>query len=512
MVLLMYVYAGDPPPAVNEAHYLTKAKNFWQPDWCAGDLFVSSGKAHATFYATFGALTTWMSLSGAAWAGRWIGWTMLAVAAQRLSWSVAPVRYASLLVVMLWIVGVERANFAGEWVVGGIEAKVPAYALVLLAMERMVRGRWTWVWPLLGAASAFHVLVGGWSVIAAAVAWGCSGRQRGSLRQQVIPLVIGGALSLLGLLPSILLSAEATPSQATMAARIYAYQRISHHLLPASFPWQWYARHAALLAVTAAVLWPVVRRPTVRPIAGFTLGAVIIAALGLLVGMLPALAPDLAARLLRFYWFRLTDAVTPLALAIGLAAWWYRPPEVLGVRAARGIVGVAALVASLSIAQHYLQAARVPIPPSCQQNLIGGWAAQRSPEEQIAVYRDWVSVCHWIGQNTAEDEVFLTPRHQQTFKWYAHRAEVVNWKDVPQDAASLLEWSKRFDQVFPARLGRVRVTIRYDALRDFSRQYGARYMVVDRRVVGQSLPLVQIYPGPLDENATYAVYRLPYEG
>ena len=32
LVLLFYAYAGDRPPMVNEAHYLVKAKNFWQPE------------------------------------------------------------------------------------------------------------------------------------------------------------------------------------------------------------------------------------------------------------------------------------------------------------------------------------------------------------------------------------------------------------------------------------------------------------------------------------------------
>src|SRR5690606_37270496 len=35
----------------------------------------------------------------------------------------------------------------------------------------------------------------------------------------------------------------------------------------------------------------------------------------------------------------------------------------------------------------------------------------------------------------------------QTFKWYAQRPEVVTWKDVPQDAESVIEWSRRLTRV-----------------------------------------------------------------
>ena len=49
-------------PGVNESHYLSKARHFWQPEWCRGDLFLESANPHGVFYAAFGWLTTKMSL------------------------------------------------------------------------------------------------------------------------------------------------------------------------------------------------------------------------------------------------------------------------------------------------------------------------------------------------------------------------------------------------------------------------------------------------------------------
>ena len=80
LVLLFYIYAGDPAPHVNEAHYLVKAKNFWDSTWCGQDLFAASGKAHTTFYFLFGWPTKFVSLETTAWIGRIVGWTMLAFA------------------------------------------------------------------------------------------------------------------------------------------------------------------------------------------------------------------------------------------------------------------------------------------------------------------------------------------------------------------------------------------------------------------------------------------------
>jgi hypothetical protein len=40
--------------------------------------------------------------------------------------------------------------------------------------------------------------------------------------------------------------------------------------------------------------------------------------------------------------------------------------------------------------------------------------------------------------------VFLVPRPAQSFTWYTSRRDVVAWKDVPQDAATLIAWRDRF--------------------------------------------------------------------
>src|SRR5690606_9833680 len=84
---------------------------------------------------------------------------------------VVQLRWASVLTAMLLVWLIERANFAGEWVVGGIEGKSLAYGFVFWALAELVDRRWTKIWPLLGLASAFHVLVGGWSVVAAMLVW-----------------------------------------------------------------------------------------------------------------------------------------------------------------------------------------------------------------------------------------------------------------------------------------------------------------------------------------------------
>src|SRR5262245_56127543 len=123
ILLVFFVVAGDPPPLVNVPHYLCRLKPLWNPDWCAGDLFLESTDTQVAFIWTFGWLTRWLSLSATAWIGRIVAWTLLAWAWQRLSWRLVPRHLAAVLSAALFVVLTATAHLAGEWVVGGVEAK-----------------------------------------------------------------------------------------------------------------------------------------------------------------------------------------------------------------------------------------------------------------------------------------------------------------------------------------------------------------------------------------------------
>ncbi|MEL6110441.1 MAG: DUF6798 domain-containing protein, partial [Planctomycetota bacterium] len=208
--------------------------------------------------------------------------------------------------------------------------------------------------------------------------------------------------------------------------------------------------------------------------------------------------------LLRYYWFRLSDAIVPLVLGMLVAKALFS--QRIFLRANAWIcLGVAIVLFAGSTYRNH----RVALPASCNHRFLG-LATDATIEAQRRTHRDWVAVCDWIRVSTPVDEVFFTPRHQQTFKWYAERAEVVNWKDVPQDAESLVEWETRFYEVYPKHLRHMRVTIQYMKLRnEYRERFGVRFMVVDNRVAGKHLPLVKLYPTGDQINETYSVYELP---
>jgi len=568
ILLVFFIEGAYPVPDVNEPNYLGKAIHFWNPQWAAGDFFLESADAHYVFYFTFGWLSLLLPPLALAWTGRLLIWALLAWAWRRLSWALLPRRWYAVLTAALWVAGLNRFHMAGEWVIGGVEAKGFAYVFFLLGLEALVVRRWNKAWILFGAAGAFHVIVGGWAVVAAGMVWlGMTlarrcGRttpedqtpnERSASARTTIPppeasavvpepatalpgktavppdaagtswpaahprdvaaevpgpaltappplkamapaLLLGGLLALPGLVPVWMLNWGADPRVVAEANQIYVFERLYHHLDPLSFPSQFVLRFGLL-----AVGWVLLCRLTPadgprRMLRRMTLAALLLAGIGTACGLLALLDRATAAGLLKYYWFRIPDAMLPLAAAFeaaslvalrrdtgrGFARWFW--PAVF--------VGLALL--------HLADLASIrPIP-------------QAPRADKLPQYSHWRDLCDWIAQSEqiAPGATFLTPRQTHTFKWYTGRPEVANWKELPQDAAAIVEWYRRMKEIYAAT--REDGTMKWlnwpDELprRKIDRlaaQFGFRYVVSSQRV---RLPYRIAY-----QNESYVLYELP---
>src|SRR5712691_4883018 len=181
---LLVSFVSSPIPGVNEAHYLTKSKHFWNPEWCSRDFFLTSFPAHQVFYQTFGWLTLWFDLPTVAIIGRVLGTALLAVSwtaltnrlLQQSTADNEPTRPspASLDNVLLsaWLfLGLQAiGNLSGEWLIGGFESKVVAYAFVFGSIAARLNRRFKTAAACAGAAISFHPIVGLWHVAAACIA------------------------------------------------------------------------------------------------------------------------------------------------------------------------------------------------------------------------------------------------------------------------------------------------------------------------------------------------------
>jgi hypothetical protein len=519
ILLVFFVVAGDPPPHVNEAHYVCRLKHFWNPAWCAGDLFLESQDSQYVFIYTFGWVTKFLSLAATAWVGRTICWTFLAYAWQRLSWRIVPRPFAAVLSAALFLSLNATGHLAGEWIVGGIESKCVAYGFVLLALRDLVEGRWNRVWIFLGAATAFHSLVGGWSLVLCALIWLFSGRRQAALFSILPGAILGGLLALVGLVPAFMLTWNEPPELVAEAGRIYVFDRLPHHLAPLALPRDEVIRRTGGHVLLLLALWVTIRAQPINSVAGaersaapdwthlgrcpshpfcvpsrnlvfFALGAALLAAIGFAIELALWNDPTTAAKLLRYYWFRLTDFAAPMATAICLVAL------TAGGLDRRRNWAVGLLIANLAFAGWFVCAKAMvrwqnPIPPA---------------DQKLRDVSLWDDVCQWAAKNTPQGALFLTPRLNVSFKWRAGRPEVVNRKDVPQDARSIVEWHRRIQGIYYATVeGELQPldslgVLGTERVLELAKAHGAKFVLMDR---GQLLKLPIAY-----WNDEYVIYRV----
>ena len=192
------------------------------------------------FYFSFGWLSLWLGPAALAWTGRLLTWLLLAWAWRRLSVAVVPRAWYSVLTAALFVCLMERCHMAGEWVIGGVEAKDFAYVFVFLGLEAIVRNRWNRGLLMFGAAAAFHVVVGGWAVVAAGVAWlwlvvrppsAASPSPAPPLRSLWPGIWAACCWRCRACGPRSRLDWGVDPQTARQAHEIYVFERLPHHLV-----------------------------------------------------------------------------------------------------------------------------------------------------------------------------------------------------------------------------------------------------------------------------------------
>ncbi len=535
------IYAGTLSPDVNESHYLTKAKNFWDTSFCRGDLFLESADAHWFFFWMFGAPTLYFSLPVAAWIGRIVCWLTIAWGWSALMRSISPLRLAGLATAPMFLACVHWGHLSGEWVVGGCEAKTLAYGFAFLGTARAFENRWSSSVIFFGLAASFHIVTGGWiflSLVAAilvsqmiaqgdqldpesrAASWqNLIAQARSSKFIVAFAICIG--FTLVGLIPAAALNAGVDAATADRAAINYVFKRLPHHLTYRGFTSQRWASHLTLvtIALILAVLYWILNHSRARyspsikrdPTAAakllllVTVMGPVLAIIGFLIDWsLTSWATNWSAGLLRYYWFRWNDvawAVAVCVLLFGLLEIVSRWPLNRLKHVVQFALWSILLVPGCALCtQRYLKTDLSTIPPADEQALL---MQGLSLPEREKLYDNWIAACRYIRQSTPPDALFLTPRYQQTFKWNAQRAEIVCWKDSPQNAADLVAWYDRIQTVFPKNQFGQNKSLNMVRIIDLYRKYGFQYLLVDRLVDPNPVTLPLLY-----ENENYAVFEM----
>ncbi|MDO4583762.1 MAG: hypothetical protein Q4D62_06625 [Planctomycetia bacterium] len=478
-------------PDTNEAHYLGKAAFFWNSDYAPGDFFLSSPDAHAVFYWSFGWLTLFCSMDTVAWIGRGITWFLLAVGWMRITRGLKLPPGSGTVSGTLFLFLYSHFSFAGEWVVGGVEAKGFAFAFLFMAIGELVRNHWNRCWLWLGLAAMFHVLIGGWGMVATGFAWLVLRNYEGekshvpTLRAQLPGLAGAILLTLPALIPALMLNAGTDAETVRIANNLYVYERLPHHLL-LSFIAQ---RTPDKLIYFGALflIWSfLVARPRFSHgdinLRAFVYGTLLIAGGGWFINLFIGVAPDVAAALLRYYWFRMADVCLPMGVALVgvefccLGTVDRKQDRTLFWR--RKLLWLVLLcVGCWQIVESAQRHEKVAPPRSCSGAAKG---------------ETWLALAEYVRENTEPDTIFVVPYTTRTFTWYTHRPVVGVWKDIPQDAAGLVEWWNRMQIQFygvdmnsPMRsYGRLRTfgLLPESRLEKIAKKYGekCRYIVTPR--------------------------------
>ena len=494
LFLAICLQGAWPVPDVNESHYVAKMIAFWNRDWVENDPFLESANAHPFFYLVFGWPSRYLEPEVFTWVGRVVGWLLLACGwyalAEPLLTSPSKILFSGILFVCLQ----ERFNMAGEWVVGGLEAKVPAYGFAFFGLGAFLRGKWNFAWVLLGLATAFHVLAGGWAWLAAGISLAASRPNWTEFKKMLPGLGVGGALALIGLIPAVTLNLHVDRATLLRAYEIYLF-RLGHHLSLFRLPTGAFERFFLLAFVWFLLEWNSVGSHSHRRFRMFVGASLAFATIGAILSLFEWISPPLAAALLRYYWFRLADVMIPAGVAVAAMRWdQEKPSSQAGISNVYRAILLAAVF--LHLGSYLYIRVRQQIP--------------RADENRVENYAAWRDACRWVAESgqVPKGSRFLTPRLSQTFRWYARRADVVNWKDIPQDARSIVWWWHALCEVHAYRdpAGQLRwlpnlAQAGTDRIVSLARRYQAQYVLVPS---WPPLELPIVY-----QNSTYTIYQVP---
>ncbi len=472
----------------NEALYLLAAWKWWRPEFLPLDWsFAVPWREHALFNAAAGLLSLAFPLGAFRWVLRVLCWFAvyagLVALLRRLAvpWWVIP------LGILAWQVGGE-AFVGGEWVIGGAEAKVPAYAALFASLAAFIDRRYLAGGLLLGLCFSLHPAVGvgaGVGVVAALatdrVSWRDLARAAG-----------GGALAAL---PGLIASAGVSRGTGTggEAWEYIVRARLPHHLDPYTFRPGGYLAIAIFGALLALLARRWRRDRETRFIAAFTAGTALLFA-----GGIAARAAG-AWPFLQVYPFRLLPLVLPMLvtpLLLAEAARQWRDPAARRRALAAAAVALAILLGRLDrLPRHRTDPARK-----------APWGAPYTAQDG----RDQAAAARWVADSAPPDAIVLaTPTSKRAF-WDYRRALVVNWSALRYDRFA--EWRRRIDALagpvppdgslplrgFDARFD----ALPADSVTALGRRYGATLAVTRAR-----------YPFPVRfRSGAVSVYAIPGTG
>ncbi len=437
-ISLKYLF-DDNMGMVNEVDVLPLARQAADPSWIPGDWYLNQAPGYRRLFALlFGNLAAvWGFLvtsilgrlvcyglvaSGLALIGRCLGLKLpLLVTAVGLFFYVNPL----------------QGLVAQEWLVKSLESKALAYGLLLLAIACLLQQRYRPMALLLGLATSFHVLVGGWAtlIVLAQLLF-----QRLTGRNPILTLRQWGVLAAIYLaasafaIPPVVAHLFSQPVSGELAPSfIYVFLRLPHHLNPLSWsPLWWLIPLIYLLVLTGSMA--VLRHDQKGQTQEQYRASVVLFQLTLLslipfVGGLLIAPFDQQGSWLQFYPFRVGDVLLPLNTGL-LLVCAIQQKFAARLQILQWIcLGLIAVTCSIQLVTFQGQVARL---------------SQFPANQDPAFEPEWIEMAAWVKTQTPTNALIISsPVEFAEFTWLTERPTLAKYKLLPQSKAKILEWYDR---------------------------------------------------------------------
>jgi len=446
LLTALYARVFAEVPWNNEGVYLIEPWKWWRPDFLANDwTYAVRWHEHALYDATAGLLSLVLPMTAFSWVLRITCWALVYYGLLRLARRLGLAPWAAAAAVLLWI-ATGQAVVGAEWVINGVEAKVPAYAALFLALEQLLNRNDRTSGLLLGLSFSLNPSVGAGALVGVVASLLLI---RAPLQRWLVVLGWFIPAALPGILTASMMSRGVEPNtNATWSLLVRAV--LPWHLDPTFFPFQDDIRLVVLTGLLAAIT--MLERPTEewRLLMAFVLGTGLLALAGV------------AARAIHAFWlmqvypFRIFPVVVPLFLSFAVMAELTRRSESRR-RFPLGLAVGAALALLIgypvgTFAEDADELRRDPFP------------VQRTLDRETV---DWRAALRWVADSTPPDAIVLmSPWDRQSF-FLSRRATVVTFWSPRVDRLSSW-WSRLNDLSGPLSRRHppspYRLHIRFDSL------------------------------------------------
>ena len=322
---------------------------------------------------------------------------------------------------------------AGEWMVGGLEAKVFAYSISIFSLSSFLKNNYKRGFLFAGLSLSIHLLVGVYNLFCLIPLIISALKQKKidfiNLIQAIFYFMITGIIGISEIINSFFLNTSQVIQN--KGWDIYVNIRVPHHVIPNLSSDTWIK---LIILTIITLLFLKSKCHTKRLVALYSLSSVIVIIIGFIVYYF------LESHYMRYYFFRFSDIILPFLTLLLIATLYHRIKYIYLLLI--GLVIIPSIIKKDSTSE-FLSSKSYNI------NTIKEKTNQVSHKGSSGID---TKINEWIIQNTNESDKFIVPPDKLYFCMNTGREIFVSWwilpnqqeykstNTIPQD---MIEWYNR---------------------------------------------------------------------